>query len=72
MGAALCMPTPALASDPATDLHQRFADLVASAGEVPWELAAVLETAAIWRATAELAYFWDGDRRAFAGRCVEP
>ena len=66
--AALCMS--ASAAHPATDMYQRYDDLVASVGEVPWELAAVLETAALWRATAELAYFWDVDPRAFAGRCV--
>ena len=37
----------------------------------PEELADVAGQCAFWRATAEEAYSWDLDKRAFAGRCVD-
>ena len=55
---------------PSTTIFDRVDTLTESVGAVPWQLEDILTQAVLWRASAEEAYFWDDDRSAFDGRCV--
>ena len=65
------MPATIETTDPVT-IHERVEQVFApSAGTIPEGLEDIALHCAQWRATTEVAYFWDVDRTAFAGRCAD-